>query len=92
MGQGLFPAAIFMVNLGLARETISIAKWTVELQWTTRVCLKMQHGFHPLYMYVLSSLFHLTKHDTRAEGSGLIKVICDAYQGQDKPKACNKKM
>ncbi|CAI8014765.1 Gamma-interferon-responsive lysosomal thiol protein [Geodia barretti] len=31
------------------------------------------------------------KHDPRAEGSGLIKAICEAYTGEDKPDACSQK-
>jgi hypothetical protein len=31
------------------------------------------------------------QHDPRAEGSGLIKAICEAYTGEDKPDACSQK-
>lgn len=31
----------------------------------------------------------LLQHDTHAEGSGVIKAICEAYTGSDKPDACS---
>ncbi len=38
---------------------------------------------------VTALLLHCMQHEPKAEGDELIRVLCDAYIGPNKPEACN---